>query len=260
MRDMHQHQQQQSGEVDNMAFVTIIIVAVVILVSSLKVIKEYERGVRFTLGRFTGVMGPGMRLILPIIQSYRRVDIRTKVIDVPKQDAMTKDNVSVEIDAVIYYRISDAGKAVIDVKNYFYAVSQLAQTTMRDVVGQITLDELLGKRDEISKRIMLIVDKASDPWGIKVESVELKDILLPESLIRSMGKEAEAEREKRAVIIKAEGEFEASTNIAKAAYSLNRIKGGLHIRTLHTINNLGAEKSITKIYAVPSEILKELIK
>ncbi len=239
---------------------TLIIIAVFILIPSLKVVKEYERGVRFTFGRFTGIMQPGLRFVIPIIQAWRRIDIRTNVVDVPKQDAMTKDNVSVVINAVLYFKVSDPKSAVIGVVDYYDAVSQLAQTTMRDVVGQVNLDELLSKRDEISKKIKNIVDKAAVPLGIKVESVELKDVVLPGSLIRVIAKEAEAEREKRAVIIKAAGELEAAENIVKAASSLNKVKGGLHIRTLQTINHLSNEKSITNIYAIPEEIMAKFAK
>ena len=238
----------------------ILIPAILIIILSLKVVKEYQRGVKFTFGKYTAVMNPGLRLVFPIIQTWRRVDLRVNVVNVPKQDAMTKDNVSVVIDAVIYFKVSHPDKAILVVVNYFYAVSQLAQTTMRDIVGQITLDQLLGKREEVSKKIMLVIGKVSSSWGLIVESVELKDIMLPPTLIRSIGLEAEAEREKRAVIIKAEGELEASLNIAKAAHTLNQIKGGLHIRTLQTINNLGSEKSKTRIFAVPSEIVKRIIR
>ncbi len=235
----------------------IIVIILVAIASTIKVVNEYERGVRFTLGRYSGIMNPGLRFIIPIIQSWQRIDIRTNVVDVPKQDTMTKDNVSVVINAVLYYRVSDAKLSVLEVIHFKYAIGQLAQTTMRDVVGEVTLDELLAKREAISKKIMGILDKATDPFGLKVETVELKDIILPDTLIRVISKEAEAEREKRAVIIKAEGELSAAHNLVKAAHSLSKVKGGLHIRTLQTINNLGNEKSHTIIYALPEEILKK---
>ena len=229
---------------------------VIILLSSLKIVKEYERGVRFTLGKFSGTMVPGLRLVIPMIQSWQRVDIRVKAVDVPDQDAITKDNVSIKVNAVLYYKVSDTKKSIIEVEEFNYAVSQLAQTTMRDVVGEVTLDELLSKRDSVSKRIREIVDTATDPWGIKVESVELKHVELPEQLKRTIGKEAEAEREKRAVIIKAEGEVIASNNMAKAAATLGKSPGALHLRTLQTLNDLSSDKSNTVVLGVPLEILR----
>ena len=222
---------------------------IVILLSSFKIVKEYERGVKFTLGKYVGIMTPGLRLVIPIIQSWQRVDIRIKAIDVPDQDAITRDNVSIKVNAVLYYKVADSKKAIIEVEEFNYAVSQLAQTTMRDVVGEVTLDDLLSKRDSVSKRIREIVDKATDPWGIKVDSVELKHVELPEQLKRTIGKEAEAEREKRAVIIKAQGEVIASDNMAKAP-------GALHLRTLQTLNDLSSDKSNTVVLGIPLEILR----
>ena len=201
-------------------------------------------------------MLPGLRVVIPIIQSWRRVDIRVKAVDVPDQDAITKDNVSLKVNAVLYYKVSDSKKSIIEVEEYNYAVSQLAQTTMRDVVGEVTLDGLLSERDSVSKRIREIVDKSSDPWGIKVESVELKHIELPEQLKRTIGKEAEAEREKRAVIIKAQGEVIASDNLAKAAKTLATAPGALHLRTLQTLNDLSSDKSNTVVLGLPLEILR----
>ena len=230
--------------------------ALMIIIASLKIVKEYERGVKFTLGKFSGIMIPGLRFVIPIIQSWQRVDIRVKAVDVPDQDAITKDNVSIKVNAVLYYKVADSKKAIIEVEEFNYAVSQLAQTTMRDVVGEVSLDELLSKRDSVSKRIKEIVDKATDPWGIKVESVELKHIELPEQLKRTIGKEAEAEREKRAVIIKAEGEVIAATNMAKAANTLSKAPGALHLRTLQTVNDLSSDQSNTIIFALPVEVLR----
>ena len=234
----------------------IVIALVIILLASLKVVNQFERGVKFTLGKYVGIMEPGLNIIVPVIQSWQKVDIRTKVIDVPKQDAMTKDNVSAIINAVIYFKVATAEKAIIEVLDFKYAVSQLAQTTMRDVVGEFTLDELLSSRELIASKIKEIIDKASDPWGIKVEAVELKEIILPDSLIRIISQEAEAEREKRGILIKAQGELESSKNLAIAAKKLSETKGGIHLRTLQTIANLGGEKSKTVIYAIPSELLK----
>ena len=226
----------------------------------LKIVKEYERGVKFTLGKFAGVMKPGLRLVIPIIQSWQRVDIRVKAVDVPDQDAITRDNVSIKVNAVLYYKVTDSKRAIIEVEEFNYAVSQLSQTTMRDVVGEVTLDELLTKREEISKRIRGIVDKATDPWGVLVESVELKHVELPDQLKRTIGKEAEAEREKRAVIIKAKGEVIAADNMAKAADTLSKAPGALHLRTLQTINDLSSDKSNTVVLAVPLEVLRAIEK
>ncbi len=234
----------------------IIILIILYLLSALKVVKEYQRGVKFTLGKFSGVMNPGLKLVFPIFQSWQRVDIRIKAIDVPDQDAITRDNVSLKVNAVLYYKVADSKKAIIEVETFNYAVSQLAQTTMRDVVGEVTLDELLSKRDAVSKKIREIVDKATDPWGIKVESVELKHVELPEQLKRTIGKEAEAEREKRAVIIKARGEVMAADNMAKAATTLAKAPGALHLRTLQTLNDLSSDKSNTIVLGLPLEILR----
>ena len=227
-----------------------------IVLASLKVVKQYERGVMFTLGKYTGMKSPGLRLVVPVIQSWERVDLRVKAVDVPDQECITKDNVSVKVNAVIYYKVADAAKAIIEVENFYYAISQLAQTTMRNVVGEVSLDDLLGERDKISERIREIVDKLTDPWGIKVDSVDLKDVVLPENLKRTIGKQAEAEREKRSVIIKAEGEVIASTNMAKAADTLAKSSGALHLRTLQSINDISSDQSNTVVFAVPLEILK----
>ncbi len=226
------------------------------ILTGLKIVKEYERGVRFTFGKFTGMMSPGLRLVIPIIQSWQRVDIRVKVADVPDQESITKDNITVGINAVIYYKVIDAKKAIIEVEKFNYAISQLAQTTMRNIIGEVELDELLSKRDEVSEKIRVIVDKETDPWGIKVNSVELKDITLAQEMKRVIGKQAEAEREKRAVIIKAEGEVIAANNMAKAAKTLASAPGALHLRTLQTLNDLSSDQSNTVVLGVPLEILR----
>jgi len=237
-------------------FVVFTIFARIILLFGLKVVYLYERGVRFTLGRYSGIMEPGLCFVFPIIQSWQRVDIRVAVVDVPDQDCMTRDNVSVRVNAVLYYKVTGSKDAVIEVEDYHYAVSQLAQTTMRDVVGEVELDQLLTNRDEISNRIQKLVDKATDPWGIKVMSVDLKHIELPKDMVRVMAKGAEAEREKRAVIIKAEGEVIAAKNMSKAAQTLAASKGALHLRTLQSINDLSSDQSNTVIFAVPLEVLR----
>ena len=236
--------------------ISILILIIIILIGSIKQISEYERGIKFTCGKFSSIMEPGWRLVFPIFQSFSKIDIRTKVIDVPEQEVITKDNVSVKINAVIYYNIFDASKAVLGVENFHYAVSQLAQTTMRNSVGSVTLDELLSCRDKISTTICEIVDKATDEWGIKVQNVELKDVALPGEMKRVIAKVAEAEREKQAVITKAEGELEASKNLAEAATTLSNAPGALHLRTLSTINDVSSDQSNTIIFALPIEVLR----
>ena len=230
----------------------------VILIISIKQINQYERGVKFRLGKFVGIMHPGWRLVFPIFEGYARVDIRVKAVDVPDQEAMTRDNISVRINAVIYYKVRSAEKSVIEVENFYYAMSQLAQTTMRNIVGEVTLDELLTQRETIANKIQLIIDKASDPWGIEVVDVSLKDIILPEEMKRTIAKQAEAEREKRAVIIKAEGEVIAAENMAKAAHTLSSETGALHLRTLQSINDLSSDQSNTVVFALPLEVLRAL--
>jgi regulator of protease activity HflC (stomatin/prohibitin superfamily) len=234
----------------------ILILLVILVLSGLKVVREYERGVKFTLGKYKGMMNPGLRIVIPLFQSWERVDLRVKAVDVPDQDCITKDNVSVRVNAVLYFKVADASKAILSVENYFFATSQLSQTTMRDIVGEVSLDELLANRDQISKRIQQIVDKATDPWGIKVDSVDLKHVELPDNMKRTMAKEAESERERRAVIIKAEGEVAAAKNMQKAAQMLSEAPGALHLRTLQSINDMSSDQSNTIVFAVPLEVLK----
>src|SRR5574344_2422238 len=236
--------------------VAILIIVVLVLLSSIKQINEYERGILFTCGKFSRILTPGWKIIIPVFQSYRKVDIRTKAVDVPEQETITKDNVSININAVIYYKVFDAGKAICEVQDFYYAVSQLAQTTMRNIVGSVTLDELLSEREKISAEICEVIDKATDPWGVKVENVELKDVSLPEEMKRVIAKVAEAEREKAAVITKAAGEVEAANNLAKAADTMAASPGALHLRTLSTLNDLSADKSNTIVFALPVEVLR----
>ena len=232
------------------------IVVGIILLSSIVQINEYERGIKFKQGQFHSIMNPGWNIVLPIFQSYKKIDIRTKAVDVPEQDTITKDNISVRVNAVIYYKIFDAAKAMLEVENFYYAVSQLAQTTMRNAIGSVTLDEILVQREKLSESICKIIDAATDPWGIKVENVELKDVLLPEEMKRVMAKAAEAEREKMAVITKAAGEVEASNNLAKAAQTMAQTPGAMHLRTLSTLNDLSSDQSNTIIFCVPVEVLE----
>ena len=240
------------------SFIPFLIFIGVVLIASIRQVNQYERGVKFMLGKYVGTKEPGWRIILPVIQSMRKVDIRIKAVDVPDQESITKDNISVKINAVIYYKVKDAAKAIIEVENFRHAVSQLAQTTMRNATGEVSLDELLANRDEISARIQSIVDKASDPWGIEVISVELKDIILPEEMKRTIAKQAEAERERRAVIIKAQGEVTAADNLAKAANVLADAPGALHLRTLQSINDLSSDQSNTIVFAIPLEVLRAI--
>lgn len=238
--------------------IPVAVIVLIVIFSSIRQINEYERGIIFRFGKFKKIMNPGWNLILPVIDSFKKVDIRTKAVDVPEQEAITKDNVSIKINAVLYYKIFDASKAILAVENFNYAVSQLAQTTMRNAVGSVSLDELLSERDKISTEICKIVDEATDPWGIKVENVELKDISLPEEMKRVIARVAEAEREKLAVITKAHGEVEASENLKKAAENLSMAPGALHLRTLETLNDLSSDQSNTVIFALPIEVLKAI--
>jgi regulator of protease activity HflC (stomatin/prohibitin superfamily) len=240
-----------------MGFIIVLAVIVLfILLISIRQVNQYERGVKFAYGKFHGLVNPGWRLVIPIIRSMTRVDIRTKAVEVPYQDAITKDNVSCKINAVIYYRIVDAGKSVIEVEQVWNAMSQLAQTTMRNVVGELSLDELLSERDQASNRIKELVASHAEAWGIEVSAVELKDIALPEDMKRTIAKQAEAERERRAVIISSEGEVAAAENLRKAAEILASSSGALHLRTLNTINDVSSDESNTIVFALPLEVLR----
>lgn len=239
-------------------FIEILSVLLLIVVVSIRQINQYERGVKFTFGRYSSIMEPGWRLVFPVIQFYKKVDMRVKAVDVPDQKAITKDNVSVMVNAVIYYRVEAADKAVIVVEDFRYAISQYAQTTMRNIVGEVSLDELLSNREKLAERIREIVDKETDAWGLKVSNVELKDVSLPGEMERTIAKQAEAEREKRAVIINSEGELAAAENMAQAAEILSKVPGALHLRTLQSINDISSDQSNTVVFAVPLEILKAL--
>lgn len=239
-----------------MPFFSLIILIVVLALIFLRQINQYERGIMLTMGKYSGVKEPGWRVVVPVFQRMIKVDTRIKAVDVPDQNAITRDNVSVGVNAVIYYRVMNPEKAVLEVENFFFAVSQLAQTTMRNVVGEVELDQLLTERDALSEKIRTIVDVATDGWGIKVENVELKDISLPGDMERTIAKQAEAERERRAVVIKAEGEVAAAENMAKAAHTLSSQTGALHLRTLQSLNDLSSDQSNTVIFAVPLEILR----
>lgn len=230
--------------------------AFILLLVSLKQINQYERGVKFTMGRYSGLIEAGWRIVIPVFQSVQKVDLRLKALDVPSQDAITKDNVSAKINAVIYYRITDPAKAILEVEHVHWAVLQLAQTTMRNIVGEVTLDELLSQRQVISEKIEKSVEESTLSWGVGVTGVELKDINLPADMIRTIAKQAEAERERRAVIINSEGEVAAAENLAKAAGILSQHAGALHLRTLNSINDISSDASNTVVFTLPLEILQ----
>jgi regulator of protease activity HflC (stomatin/prohibitin superfamily) len=241
-----------------MSTFTLVVIFIVgaLLFSALKILKEYERGVMFTLGRFTGVKGPGVIIVVPFIQQMRKVDLRVIVLDVPKQDLITRDNVSVKVNAVIYFRIVDAGKAIIQVANPWEATSQFAQTTLRSVLGQHELDELLGEREKLNVDIQRILDQATDAWGIKVANVEIKHVDIDESMVRAIARQAEAERERRAKVINAEGEYQAAARLTEAAAVIAREPAALQLRYLQTLAEVATENNSTTIFPVPIDLLK----
>lgn len=234
----------------------LIIPAIILFLAFLRQVNQYERGVKFTMGRYSGLVEPGWRIVVPVFQFMRKVDMRLKAVDVPPQDAITKDNVSVKVNAVIYYKIVDAAKSVLEVEHIHWAVLQLAQTTMRNVVGEVALNDLLSQRQQLSERIEQLVDEQTTSWGVEVVTAELKDINLPPDMVRTIAKTAEAERERQAVIINSEGEVIAAENLAKAAGILAAYPGALHLRTLNSINDISSDQSNTVIFTVPLEILK----
>lgn len=234
------------------------IVVVLFVLSGLKVINQYERGVILTLGKFSGVRSPGLRIVIPIFQRMLRVDIRSTPIDVPKQEVITKDNVTVGVDAVVYFRVVDAPKAVLETTNYIYATSQFAQAALRDVTGNVDMDDLLGKREEISQQIKEIVDRQTDQWGIDVEAVKVQNIELPTDMKRAMAKQAEAERERRAVIITAEGEKASAMAVSEAAEMLAKVPGGISIRTLQTLEKISTEPSQKTLLVLPADLTESI--
>lgn len=231
-----------------------VIVASFVL-SGLKVINQYERGVVLTLGKLSGLRDPGLNVIIPIFQRMIRVDVRTNTIDIPKQEVITKDNVTVNVDAVVYFKVVDARKATMEVTNFIYASSQFAQAALRDVTGNVELDSLLGKRDEVSAQIKEIVDNQAEKWGIDVESVKIQNIELPQDMKRAMAKQAEAERERRAVIITAEGEKAAAQAVSEAAAILTQTPGGINIRTLQTLEKIAVEPSQKTLFVLPADLI-----
>jgi regulator of protease activity HflC (stomatin/prohibitin superfamily) len=235
---------------------TVLLLFAVFLISSVKILREYERAVVFRLGRIIGAKGPGMILLIPGIDKMVRVDLRTVTLDVPPQDIITRDNVSVKVSAVVYFRVLDAIKAIVDVADFHFATSQLAQTTLRSVCGQGELDNLLAERDEINDRIQAILDKDTEPWGVKVSKVEVKEIDLPEGMRRAMAKQAEAERERRSAIINAEGEFQAAQRLADAATIISGSPAALQLRYLQTLKDIAAENNSTTVFPIPMDLFK----
>jgi regulator of protease activity HflC (stomatin/prohibitin superfamily) len=240
-------------------YAVIVVLAVIILASAIRIMREYERAVVFTLGRFTGVKGPGLILLFPYIQQAVRVDLRTIVLDVPSQDVISRDNVSVKVSAVVYFRVVDADKSVIQVENFMMATSQLAQTTLRSVLGKHQLDEMLSERDKLNQDIQAILDSHTDAWGIKVANVEIKQVDINESMIRAIARQAEAERERRARIISAEAEQQAAEKLVEAANMLARIPEAMQLRYLSTLQNIAGEKNSTIVFPMPVELLRGLI-
>jgi regulator of protease activity HflC (stomatin/prohibitin superfamily) len=246
-----------------MEFTIIIIVVLALIIASIRIVNQYERGVILTLGRFSGVREPGLRLVLPIVQVMTKVDVRSTPIDVAKQEVITRDNVTVGVDAVVYLRVINAAKAVLETTNYVYATSQFAQAALRDVTGNVDMDDLLSKREQISEQIKQIVDAQTDRWGIDVENVKIQNIELPQDMKRAMAKQAEAERERRAVVITAEGEKQASQQVAEAAHMLSSTPGGISVRTLQTLEKIASEPSQKTVIVVPAEltgVIKHLAK
>ena len=245
---------------DAVTFIIPLVLLIVLLVSMLKILREYERGVVFMLGRFWSVKGPGLIIIIPILQEMTRVDLRTMVLDVPTQDVISRDNVSVKVNAVVYMRVVDPEKAIIQVENYFEATSQLAQTTLRSVLGQHELDEMLSEREKLSTNIQDILDQQTDGWGIKVTNVEMKQVDLDESMVRAIARQAEAERERRAKVIHAEGELQASAKLLESAQTLAKQSESLQLRYLQTLTEITSDKTNTIVFPLPMDLVEPFLK
>jgi regulator of protease activity HflC (stomatin/prohibitin superfamily) len=239
--------------------VAIVVAVVILLVIMLRVIKEYERAVVFRLGKFIGIKGPGLIVVLPIVDKIQKVPLRVVAMDVPPQDIITRDNVSVSVNAVVYFRVIDAEKSIIEVENYHYATSQLSQTTLRSVLGETSLDELLSDREDINNKLQDILDRMTDPWGIKVSTVEVKHVDLPENMQRVMARQAEAERDRRGKIIRANAEFEASKKLAEAADVISQHPVALQLRYLQTLSEIAVENNSTTVFPIPLEMLKPFL-
>lgn len=241
-------------------FFFLIIFVIILAASAIKILREYERGVIFRLGRLIGAKGPGIIFIIPGVDKLLRISLRLVTLDIPPQDVITHDNISIKVNAVVYFRVMDPNKAVVEVENYLYATSQLAQTTLRSVVGQADLDELLSQRDKINLKLQDILDKHTEPWGIKVSLVETKQVDLPENMQRAIAKQAEAEREKRAKIIHAEGEYQAAEKLTQAANVISANPTALQLRFLQTLAEIATEKNSTTIFPVPIDIISPFLK
>jgi len=237
-------------------YAIIIAVIIFLIMTSVKIVREYDRGVIFRLGRFVGVKGPGLIILLPLIDKIVKVSLRTVAMDIDPQDVITKDNVSLKVNAVLYFRVLYPEKAVIDIENYLYATNQIAQTTLRSILGQSELDELLMERDEINKKLQSIIDEHTEPWGVKVSSVEVKQIDLPEEMRRAMARQAEAERERRSKVINAEGEFQAAKKLAEAANQIQKEPIALQLRYLQTLADIATENNSTTIFPIPIDLFK----
>ncbi|HQK99324.1 MAG TPA: slipin family protein [Smithellaceae bacterium] len=240
--------------------IVVIVLVIMFLASAIKVLNEYERAVIFRLGRIRDVKGPGLIIIIPLIDKIVKVDMRTITMDVPPQDVITKDNVSIKVSAVVYFRVMDANAAVVNVENYLYATSQLAQTTLRSVCGQMELDEILSEREKINMHLQAILDRSTEPWGIKVSLVEVKHIDLPEEMKRAMAKQAEAERERRAKIINAEGEYQAAQKLIDAAALMETQPMSLQLRYLQTLNQIASENNSTTVFPIPIDLFKPFLR
>ena len=245
---------------DAVTFIIPLVLLILLLVSMLKILREYERGVVFMLGRFWSVKGPGLIIIIPILQEMMRVDLRTMVLDVPTQDVISRDNVSVKVNAVVYMRVVDPEKAIIQVENYFEATSQLAQTTLRSVLGQHELDEMLSGREKLSTNIQDILDQQTDGWGIKVSNVEMKQVDLDESMVRAIARQAEAERERRAKVIHAEGELQASSKLLESAQTLAQQSESMQLRYLQTLTEITSDKTNTIVFPLPMDLVEPFLK
>jgi regulator of protease activity HflC (stomatin/prohibitin superfamily) len=239
--------------------IIVVVLIVLLLFSTFRILNEYERGVMMTLGRFSGVKGPGIVIVLPVLQQLRKVDLRVVVFNVPKQDVITRDNVSVKVNAVVYFRVVDPGKSILQVANFFEATSQVAQTTLRSVLGQHDMDDLLSQRDKLNADVQQILDQSTENWGIKVSNVEIKDVDLDESMIRAMAKQAEAERTRRAKIIHAEGESQAAQMLVQAAESLARAPSAMQLRYLQTLADMSHEKTQIIVFPLPLDLIKPLL-
>jgi len=240
--------------------ISVVILVVMFLSSAIKILREYERGVIFFLGRLVGPRGPGLVIIIPVLEKMVRVSLRLVTMDVPPQDVITRDNVSVKVNAVVYFRVMDADKAIVEVEDFFYATSQLAQTTLRSVLGQVDLDDLLSEREKINHQLQEILDTATDPWGVKVTTVEVKHVDLPTEMQRAMAKQAEAERERRAKVIAAEGEFQASTKLAQAAEILAAKPQAIQLRYLQTLREIATENNSTTLFPIPMDLVGTFMK